>query len=346
MIGNIMSTAIWLFARSFVAFLFARVIAGLSEGNVQLSIAIISDITTPERRSRNLAFIGIAFAIAFTFGPALGAWFASFDLTTVYPFVEEWGVYPYSTPALVGLVLLLVETGYLYAYLPETFRHRHMNSSASRSSAKESTEHDNTATRLSNLCYLNAVQCIYSFLFSGMEFTLVFLTFDVLDYTHMQQGKLLGFMGILSALIQGGYVRRRVQRLGEKSLVIQGMVACAMGLAGLSVMAMVPTHASLYLYGSVSCLAFASGTVANCLTSLASLQCHEGEENEPRLAKGRALGEFRSYGQLGRAFGPISACGLYWMMGPTYCYCTGAIAMLLTTVATTAAVPVHKQKKA
>jgi predicted MFS family arabinose efflux permease len=45
---------VWLFAGSFNFFLIARVIAGLSEGNVQLSIAIISDVTTPEKRSRSL----------------------------------------------------------------------------------------------------------------------------------------------------------------------------------------------------------------------------------------------------------------------------------------------------
>ena len=52
--GNILSTLVWLFARSFSLFLIARIIAGLSEGNVQLSIAIISDVTTPEKRSKNL----------------------------------------------------------------------------------------------------------------------------------------------------------------------------------------------------------------------------------------------------------------------------------------------------
>lgn len=53
-VGNILSTLIWLFAGNFTLFLIARVVAGLSEGNVQLSIAIISDVTTPEKRSRSL----------------------------------------------------------------------------------------------------------------------------------------------------------------------------------------------------------------------------------------------------------------------------------------------------
>ena len=62
------------------------------------------------------------------------------------------------------------------------------------------------------------------------------------------------------------------------------------------------------------CIAFTSATVVNSLTALASLQCEEsrvdeatGEiiEEHPELAKGKALGTFRSSGQLGRALGPL-----------------------------------------
>lgn len=53
-IGNVLSALVWLFAGSFNLFLISRIIAGTSEGNVQLSIAIISDVTTPEKRSKSL----------------------------------------------------------------------------------------------------------------------------------------------------------------------------------------------------------------------------------------------------------------------------------------------------
>jgi hypothetical protein len=64
-------------------------------------------------------------------------------------------------------------------------------------------------------------------------------------------------------------------------------------------------------------MAYTSATVVNSLTSYASLQCDditEGkdqvtgkpkDEQHPDLAKGRALGRFRSRGQLGRAIGPL-----------------------------------------
>ena len=76
-------------------------------------------------------------------------------------------------------------------------------------------------------------------------------------------------------------------------------------------------------------MAFTSATVVNALTAHASLQCDEGEPDfaaaaeggggggderpvettaiarRPELAKGQALGRFRSSGQLGRAIGPL-----------------------------------------
>ena len=43
LLGNIASAAIWLLTDSFDGFLLSRVVGGLSEGNIQLSNAIISD---------------------------------------------------------------------------------------------------------------------------------------------------------------------------------------------------------------------------------------------------------------------------------------------------------------
>lgn len=134
----------------------------------------------------------------------------------------------------------------------------------------------------------------------------------------MEQGKLLGFMGILSACIQGGWVRRVVgKKYTEKSLILQGLFTCSLGLIGLS---WVKQSVSV-LYGSVALLAFTSGTVVNCLTSLAS-QC-EGE-------KGRVLGGFRAIGQRGRALGPICACCLYWWVGSDLAY--GISSVLVASV--------------
>jgi len=52
-------------------------------------------------------------------------------------------------------------------------------------------------------------------------------------------------------------------------------------------------------------------------------------EEHPELAKGKALGTFRSSGQLGRALGPLLACASYWTFGPSVTYGTSAVGMLM-----------------
>lgn len=250
--------------------------------------------------------------------------------------------------AFVGLVLLVIEAVYLYVALPETI---HFRKEAEAEAAKENLQKKEVEPitvemihrRLLDLRYLKQTMCAFSFFFSGMEFTLVFLTFDILDYSHMQQGKLLGFMGIISALIQGGYVRRKVESVGEKVLVIQGMASCAIGLYCLA-SSIESAYATYWLYAGVTFLAFTSGTVVNCLTSLASLQCHDDSSRNDPLSKGRALGEFRSFGQLGRAFGPISASAFYWVFGPGACYSMAAIAMVGSTWVTVLTAPNTKAR--
>ncbi|KAJ2961742.1 hypothetical protein NQZ79_g3023 [Umbelopsis isabellina] len=335
MIGNLVSTVLWTFASTFNMFLWARIVGGLSEGNVQLSIAIISDVTDETNRSKGLALVGIAFATAFTFGPPLGAYFTSFDLSTISPTLVKYGVYAFSSPALVALVLLTVEVAYIMAFLPETSNLHKVGSPREESKQTTVGQASLVSRNLSNLKTLNFIHALHLFIFSGMEFTLVFLTFDVFDYSNMQQGKLLGFIGIASSLIQGGYVRRKARTTGEKKMVLQGVIACVIALVMFALLAEMRSGTILLFIGAF-CFAVTSGTVVSCLTSLASMQC---SDHDPRLAKGHALGVFRSYGQLGRAIGPLVACTVYWAYGPVVCYSLGAICMSAVTATVVKCIP-------
>ncbi|KAF9947952.1 hypothetical protein BGZ65_008410 [Modicella reniformis] len=445
MIGNLIACAVWLFADSFELFVLSRIIGGLSEGNVQISIAMISDITTPATRSRGLAMVGIAFAIAFTIGPALGAYFANKDLVAVFPELAQYGLHPFSGSALLAIVLLTVETIYLYVKLPETHSEswrlaiqqqqtveadeRRTNGSSSNDnifapppaaaaasasatttttathangtiSAADRDLDDDSIIRLQHtfLSRLSFIHFAHLFLFSGMEFTLTFLTFHLFDFSHMQQGALLGYIGILSSLIQGGYVRRKANKVGEKRMVLHGMVASAIGLGCIALVsgdaiALVNAAAAAaaggstmkeespssplglfrilltqlnaqnwskatrmwVLYAGATGLAVTSATVVNCLTSLASLVCDMGSDGLSKsgngsgaqeqqhhhqpIGKGLALGRFRSWGQLGRAAGPIAACSLYWRVGPLVCYGIGSLGVVGLVILSTKILP-------
>ena len=168
----------------------SRVIGGLSEGNVQLAIAILSDVTSTTARSKALASVGIAFAICFCVGPPIGAYFAS------RPFppniIEGLELNIYATPAALTLALLILETVFLAAALPETrFSQKKEGKSgefdpvgdeaapplpaASRSvKLRGKTVED----RLQLLKSMSTLHFLFLGTFSGVEFTLTFLTFD------------------------------------------------------------------------------------------------------------------------------------------------------------------------
>jgi len=140
----------------------------------------------------------------------------------------------------------------------------------------------------------------------------------VFDWSNKQNGYLIGFIGIISALLQGGYVRRSIEKVGQGEMARRGVASCTVALFLLAVVPQLANGASSHiavriLQAAAVCLAFTSATVVNSLTAYASVQCDETVDaitgkaivEVPELAKGKALGKFRSSGQLGRALGPI-----------------------------------------
>ncbi|KAK7695925.1 hypothetical protein QCA50_000564 [Cerrena zonata] len=351
MIGNILSALIWIQSTTFASYLLSRVVGGLSEGNVQLAIAILSDITTPQNRGKALAHVGIAFAICFIIGPPIGAWFASKPLPSAFR-ISGVELNVYATPALLSLVLLVLETIFLAccssrnsrrpktAQANGTVKDEKTNGTANGKTNGKANGNGHAAPRKASVAerleLLKKLRLLHFSswpVFSGVEFTLTFLTYDLFDWDNKQNGALIGSIGVVSALVQGGYVRRAIAKIGEGKMASRGIASCWLGLLCLSV---VPRFVTSYpslslnlLRAAAVCMAFTSATVVNSLTSYASLQCDEGAVDEdtgkisqehPELAKGKALGKFRSSGQLGRAIGPLLACGLYWTFGPAKTY--------------------------
>lgn len=103
----------------------------------------------------------------------------------------------------------------------------------------------------------------------------------------------------MSALLQGGYVRRSIAKVGEGAMARRGVAACATSLILLALLPQFvsssPSLAMRLLQGAAVGMAFTSATVVNSLTSFASLQCDEGGydkitgkplEEHPQLVKG------------------------------------------------------------
>lgn len=115
-LGIALSYGLWAFAGSFAMFVAARVVGGLSKGNVSLSLAIVTDESTPKTRGRGMALIGIAFSIGFLVGPVIGAAFSIWGKERA----GNWFFYP----AMCALSLSLTSLLYLYFNFRETLSER------------------------------------------------------------------------------------------------------------------------------------------------------------------------------------------------------------------------------
>jgi predicted MFS family arabinose efflux permease len=312
MAGNILSVGLWVAATDFRTFLASRVVGGLSEGNVQMANAIATDISDEDQRGSTMAMVGACFSIAFTFGPALGAALA--NITTI-------AANPFATAAGFSLFLILVETLYLYLCLPETHPKlvQHAASKPTKSGADSSSTTGGAKRKAytNNPALLNLIHLLFLLPFSGMEFSLPFLTTTLLGADSdvnpsAINGRLLGGVGLVASLLQGTLVRRLPPvwtiRIGVISCTVAFfLLASASSIKGLQVAAFF--------------LAITSATVVTGLNSLGSLEAGEGE-------RGIVLGRLRSWGQAGRATGPILFCSFFWWVGRQVAYTVGGVAML------------------
>ncbi|SMQ53377.1 unnamed protein product [Zymoseptoria tritici ST99CH_1A5] len=299
MCGNIASVALWCAATDFRTFLASRVVGGLSEGNVQLAMAIATDISSDADRGKTMALVGVCFSVAFTFGPALGAFLA--NITTV-------AANPFATAAGVSLALIVTETIYLYFALPETHTNRRTTHIGTAAKSHPVVKGQRTNSHL----ILNLTHFTFILFFSGMEFSLPFMTYDLFSYGSKDTGKLLGYIGLVASLLQGGVTRRmhplRVVQLGVASAAVAFFVLSN-------------TNTERMLYVAATLLAVTSSTVVTGLNSLSSFEASSDE-------RGEKLGNHRSFGQVGRALGPLIFCTLYWWAGRDAAYIIGGSGMV------------------
>jgi len=319
--GSAISCLMWAVSNNFALFLLARTVAGLSEANVSISTAIIADLSTAKSRTQGMAVIGIAFSVGFICGPMIGAYFTSVFEASGHNF--------FFGPAVFGFVITIIDVIYVSMFLVETLPESKRASSISGSlkdfrhllnpvslfkfsSVKSLSE----SKSVNSVRKLGLIYFSYLFLFSGLEFTLSFVAYKRFNFTRMDLGKMFAVLGCTMALVQGGYIRRKMVG-NERKLAIKGLLLLIPGfvLIGLA------NHVYLFHIG-LFLFSFAAASVVPCLTSMVS---NFGNESE----KGKLMGIFRSLGALARATGPIFMSSMYWIHGATFTYLLGAVCLLI-----------------
>ncbi|MHC4262163.1 MAG: MFS transporter [Planctomycetota bacterium] len=314
--GTAFGYALWFVSGSFWVLILSRLINGMMAGNIAVATAVVADVSEPEKRTRNMAVVGIAVGLGFVLGPALGA------LAYAYaPFPEVWigdgtlSTTDFSGAALVAFALALVNWGWAAARFPET-RQATTNAPEARprNPFASLARISNLGVRRTNLVYL-----LYQTCFAAMEFTLVFLAADRFGYEPRENAYMFVFIGLTIAFIQGGVVRRLSGKVDDRRIALIGI---GLLVPGFAIVGATPGGSTAMLYFGLFLLATGSALGFPSLSSLVSSYA-------PRADQGLALGTFRSMGALSRAVGPIIGGALYWGLGSGAPYFIGAAALLV-----------------
>lgn len=252
----------------------ARILAGVTGGNISIPQAYIADVTTPEERSRSMGLVGAAFGLGFTFGPMIGGLMSRIS---------------YSAPFFFAAGLAAMNTLLVYLILPESLSRQHRTRPHEDASITEVFRHGRGWT-------FAIVVATYFFLIVGFAImTTLFALFTEkrFGYDARANGYLFGFVGIITVIVQGGLVGRMVKLFGEVILARIGMLLTAASLA------LLPVSSNLTLL-LIACagLSLGSGFASPPLSGLASQMID-------RSWQGRALGVMQSAGSTGRLLGPL-----------------------------------------
>lgn len=201
----------------------ARIIDGLTAGNLSLAQAYIADVTKPSERSKSFAVIGIAFGIGFLIGPAISGYLTQ---------------YGYSTPIYAGAGLSFCSILCTYFLLP---------SNPPVPDLEPGEGPPPPAGRRLGVFDLNGyvkyfqrpelrlhLLQFFFFAFSFSAFVSGFALFAQrrLQFGAKEVGYIFAYVGFLGIILQGGLIGRLVKRFGENKLVLSGFIAATIGYAG------------------------------------------------------------------------------------------------------------------
>jgi predicted MFS family arabinose efflux permease len=141
--------------------------------------------------------------------------------------------------------------------------------------------------------------------FAGLEATFALYGHERYGLKAMNIGYLLGYMGILAVLMQGGLVGRLAKRFGEPSLVRGGFL-----LLGAGMLAAGGAPPFSWLLVALAAVALGNGLASPSLAGLVSIATVAAEQ-------GSVLGVYQALGSLARTIGPFLGGLAFDTLGPT-----------------------------
>lgn len=306
LIGTAVSFIMLALAGSLWMLFAARIVDGLSGGNITTARAYIADITTEENRAKAYGMLGAAFGLGFVIGPALGGLFSTIS---------------YTAPIWVAVGVTLAATVLAWIWLPETVH---------RANAVAGSPWTSLAAlgRRPDVRQLFAVDFTYWMAFAVYQTTFAIFGAKRFGFDAADTGYLLAAFGFLGVVVQGGLVGPIVKRLGERRTLAIGLLCAAVGWGGSALTYSVPVFVAMLVPGAIG--------IGLCNATLSALISHAAAPGE----QGRVQGAAGALESLARAAGPMWGNGAFQVFGEGSAYAAAA------TLLTAASVSVWRTKEA
>ncbi len=254
-VGTLIGFILLGFAETLWLVFLARIIDGVTAGNITVAQAAISDVTEPHERAKSFALIGISFGLGFLVGPAISGYLSHYG-------------YHYPVFAAAGLSFLsILATTFL---LP---KHKPIPSGKERKLGFRDWGHYAKYFGRPKLGNLLLQFFLFAFAFGLFMSGFALFSERRFDFGPKQVGYMYAYAGFLGLMIQGGLLGRLVTVFGEHKLSV---VAFVLSMIGYAVLGFSFDYIGLF----TACTVFSIGhsAIRPCLSSLISQQADKTEQ--------------------------------------------------------------------
>ena len=293
LVGTAVSFAMLAVAQSLTMLFAARIVDGLSGGNITTARAYIADVTSEAERPKAYGMLGAAFGLGFIVGPALGGAFSTIS---------------YTAPIWAATAITVAAIALAWVWLPETVHRAHAGGVAPWRALRELTHRP-------GLRLLLSVDFLYWMSFAVYQTTFALFGARRFGFDATHTGYLLSAFGALGVVVQGGLVAPIARSLGTQQTLIVGLLFAAVGWGGSAATHSVPVFVAMLVPGAIG--------IGLCNATLSTLISNAAGPRE----QGRVQGAAGALESLGRTMGPVWGNAVLQRVGEGAAY--GAAAGLL-----------------
>jgi multidrug resistance protein len=279
LVGTFASFIMFGLANSMVMLFAARILDGITGGNISVAQAMVSDISSPKERAKNFGILGSAFGFGFVIGPAIGGLLSKFGEKV--PFFFAAGI------ALIGVLLTVF-------LLEET------NKRAKDGKSKDKGHNFNFVSLITVMKKPVIGTAVFvGFLLTMAQFTMIigFQTFtvDVLKINPTQIGLMYAGFGVTGILMQLAVPLIKKLFSSQALILMLSTLVCL----GMMILTGFATGLAMFIV-SISIYGLFNGLRNPMLNAI--IADHNADSE-----KGEVMGINQSYASIGQTLGPVSA---------------------------------------